>query len=496
MNGFKKLVIDNFQSHEHTEIELTDGLNVFVGPSDSGKSAILRALKWVLFNTPRGTDFIRTGAKECRVCLILNDGTEILRIRTHGSVNRYVLRTPDGNELVFQGFGNTVPEEITRLHGITPVHLDQKELILHFGTQLESPFLLFESNQNKAKTIGRISGAHLIDNALKKTSSDRLALGGEIRRLEMEKARLEEKLKPYSNLAELETKYLIAEQTFHEVRQKRKLKEHLKKEMENLAKMRREKNLLLEKLVTFETLPQSEQELLHLEYKKTILHQFARFRDKWQQVKEEKLDKQEIVKKCKHIPEAEKSMTVLTETRNRLLQFNQVKNRWENNRQKIAQLNLVLAKLKRVPEAMTEYERIEEEANRLKAMLPLVQQMKIIRKELSHWQGIEKQSHNALEVLEEVVPKLTEMAMRMQKLAVLRKNWDDNMSRIAKGKKFITEKEQEIHLYTKELYDLLKQRGTCPTCGMPISHSVMEHIMEEYQGGMFRAAAGREDQTD
>lgn len=496
MNGFKKLVIDNFQSHKHTEIELTGGLNVFVGPSDSGKSSILRALRWVLFNTPRGTDFIRTGAQECKVCLILNDGTEISRIRTHGTVNRYVLRTPDGNELVFQGLGNTVPEEITRLHQIIPVRLDQKELILHFGTQLESPFLLFESNQNKAKTIGRISGAHLIDNALKKTSSDRLALGGETRRLEMEKERLEEKLKPYDNLAELETNYLIAEQTFHEVQQKQKLKKHLKEKLKNLERIFQEKNLLLEKLTAFKNLPQSEQELLRLEYKKNLLHQFARFHNKWQQIKEEKQDKQEIVKECKYIPKAEECLLLLTETRNRLSQFTKLGNQWENNKNKITQLNLVLARLERVPEAMTEYERIEEKADRLKAMLPLVQRMETGRKELSHWQGIKKQSHAALEVLEEVVPKLTEKATRIQKLSGLRETWDDNTGRIAKGKRFITGKEQEIHQYTKELYELLKQRGTCPTCGMPISHSVMEHIMEEYQGGMFRAAAGREDQTD
>ncbi|MGA8942940.1 MAG: AAA family ATPase, partial [Thermoactinomyces sp.] len=476
MNGFRKLVIDNFQSHKHTEIAFTDGLNVFVGPSDSGKSAILRALRWVLFNTPRGTDFIRTGAKECKVCLVLNDGTEITRIRSHGSVNRYVLRTPDGNEMVFQGFGNTVPEEITRVHQITPVQLDQKELVLHFGTQLESPFLLFESNQNKAKTIGRISGAHLIDNALKKTSSDRLALAGEIRRLELEKARLEEKLKPYDNLAELETNYLIAEQTFHEVQQKQKLKKHLEEILKNLAKIRREKEFLSEKLVTFKNLPKSEQELLQLEFKKTLLHQFVRFRDKWQQVMAEKQDKREIVKKCRHVSKAEESLAALTETRNRLLQFIRLGNQWESNSQKMTELHLVLTRLKQVPEAMAEFERIREKADRLKAMQPLAQKMAKNRKELVHWQKIEKQGHHALKVLEELVPKLSEMAMRMQRLSALRDRWDDNSSRIGKGKRFINGKEREIQHYTRELYDLLKQRGTCPTCGMPISHSVMEHI--------------------
>ncbi|MBA4603727.1 AAA family ATPase [Thermoactinomyces mirandus] len=495
MNGFKKLVIDNFQSHKHTEIELTDGLNVFVGPSDSGKSAILRALKWVLFNIPRGTDFIRTGTRECRVCLILNDGTEVTRIRS-SSVNRYVLRTADGNEQIFEGFGNTVPEEITRLHQIVPVRLDQKELILHFGSQLESPFLLFESNQNKAKTIGRISGAHLIDNALKKTSSDRLALGGEIKQLEKERAKLEGKLKPYDNLEELETSYLIAEQAFHEVQQKEQLKEHLKKVLKYLEKICREKKLLLEKIASFEHLPQSEQEVLHLEYKKTLLHQFERFRDRWQQLQQEKQLKQDLVKRCRHLPEAEKSLAALVENKNRLLQFIQLKKQWRINKNKITQLYQVLVRLKQVPEAVEEYERIEEKADRLRVIQPLVRRREQNIRALNNWRGIEKKSQQTLKVLEEIVPKLTEKVSCMQKLVSLQTMLLDKTRRIETGRNFIKEREQEIYRYAKELYHLLKQRGKCPTCGMPISHSVLEHIMEEYQGGMFRAAAGREDQAD
>ena len=54
MTNIKKIIIDNFQSHEHTEIEFGPGLNVIVGPSDYGKSAVVRALRWVLYNEPRG----------------------------------------------------------------------------------------------------------------------------------------------------------------------------------------------------------------------------------------------------------------------------------------------------------------------------------------------------------------------------------------------------------------------------------------------------------
>lgn len=58
MNYIKSIEIENFQSHKYSKLDFSERLNVIVGPSDNGKSAIIRALKWVLFNEPKGTDFI------------------------------------------------------------------------------------------------------------------------------------------------------------------------------------------------------------------------------------------------------------------------------------------------------------------------------------------------------------------------------------------------------------------------------------------------------
>lgn len=41
-----KLRIQNFQAHKDTTIEF-DRITTIVGPSDTGKSAVLRAFKWV-----------------------------------------------------------------------------------------------------------------------------------------------------------------------------------------------------------------------------------------------------------------------------------------------------------------------------------------------------------------------------------------------------------------------------------------------------------------
>jgi exonuclease SbcC len=46
----QKLKIKNFQSHHDTEIEFGPGINVITGTSDAGKTSILRAIMFVLYN--------------------------------------------------------------------------------------------------------------------------------------------------------------------------------------------------------------------------------------------------------------------------------------------------------------------------------------------------------------------------------------------------------------------------------------------------------------
>ena len=52
MNKDIKLVyieIVNFQSHANTKLNFDEGVNVIIGPSDSGKTAVIRAMKWIFF---------------------------------------------------------------------------------------------------------------------------------------------------------------------------------------------------------------------------------------------------------------------------------------------------------------------------------------------------------------------------------------------------------------------------------------------------------------
>ena len=107
----EKICIHNFQSHKVTVIELSPKVNTLQGNSDCGKSAVLRALHWLMFN-PAGdyfiSDWARKGKTVSAPCeVIVNvDGHEVIR-RRDKDFNGYIL---DGE--VFEATRNSVPKKI------------------------------------------------------------------------------------------------------------------------------------------------------------------------------------------------------------------------------------------------------------------------------------------------------------------------------------------------------------------------------------------------
>ncbi len=65
------LQLVNFQVHTGLIIDFSPGITTIVGPTDHGKSSILRALRWVCLNDLSGEQFIREGRKSCAVCLFV-----------------------------------------------------------------------------------------------------------------------------------------------------------------------------------------------------------------------------------------------------------------------------------------------------------------------------------------------------------------------------------------------------------------------------------------
>lgn len=194
---FNSLEIKNFQSHKNTRLEFTPGVNVIVGTSDSGKSAIFRALKWLMYNRPLGDSFCSHWAdgEETKVALQL-DNCFIVRSREK---NKQLYSV---NGLDLTAFKTDVPEEVSKALNIDQVNFEQ---------QFDRPFLLDNSPGEVAQYFSKIAHLEMIDKSLKTLHQQERANNQELKSLESRKESTEQALEAYIDLDELDKKLALYE---------------------------------------------------------------------------------------------------------------------------------------------------------------------------------------------------------------------------------------------------------------------------------------------
>jgi exonuclease SbcC len=148
--------LENWQSWKEQTIEFNGGLNVLLGLSDSGKSAIIRAIEWVILNRRPGSanSFIREGAKECCVAVEFDD---FIVFRSAGKENKYVLLDLlTTQEQEFKAFNQTIPEPIQERINMEDIN---------FQSQHETAFLFSSTSGEVARTLNEIVDLDIIDKA-------------------------------------------------------------------------------------------------------------------------------------------------------------------------------------------------------------------------------------------------------------------------------------------------------------------------------------------
>lgn len=101
----ERLQIADFQIHERRVVEF-DRVTTLVGDSGTGKSGLIRCLRWLMVNKPTGDSFVRKGAEQAKATLTV-DGRKVTRAKGKG-VNRYRYQGED-----YKAFGaGAVPDPI------------------------------------------------------------------------------------------------------------------------------------------------------------------------------------------------------------------------------------------------------------------------------------------------------------------------------------------------------------------------------------------------
>jgi DNA repair protein SbcC/Rad50 len=190
------LFISNFLSHKRTELKFSKGVNVIVGPTDSGKSAIIKALKWVLTNRPMGDGFRSNWGGRTEVVVACKDAV-VARAKDKG-VNSYFL----GEDLKLDALKGEVPQQIKQALNMTDFNLQ---------TQFDAHFLLSASSGEVAQYFNKVAHLDKIDTGLQNIQRWLREVSRQLVYNEQALKANEERLASYSYLEELDAKLLVLE---------------------------------------------------------------------------------------------------------------------------------------------------------------------------------------------------------------------------------------------------------------------------------------------
>lgn len=133
----------NFQCHANLTLDC-DRITTLVGPSDSGKSAILRAIDWVLFNHGTASTYLKRGTKTVAAQIII-DGNSIVRSSKNNSYKF--------NDLEYHAVGKAIPEDIAEFLKVSEDNIQRQHNSLYWFTESGSAIM---ANLNRIVDLSKL----------------------------------------------------------------------------------------------------------------------------------------------------------------------------------------------------------------------------------------------------------------------------------------------------------------------------------------------------
>lgn len=486
MRILKRIIIENFQCHPKTVIMPSpEGLTVITGPTDHGKSAIVRAIKWLLYNRPQGTDFIRHGQTECKVTFEYTDGTTVQRRRT-ASLNQYYV-----NDDLFEGFGNTVPLEVQQATGVYNYEVQDQTLNLNVSEQLAGPFLGSSiSAPLRAKILGKLAGTEDIDRANKTLGTDVYHAKQDKKKFEADIKEKDIKIKEYSWVEPLGKKLKRLETLQKQIQADNQRLELLKSKKNKLNEINADIYLQKKNIKQYETLPDVFEIIKNNEPDIKLLINFDKKNTELMRLAEWIREQKNNIQGC---GQPEKALKHINKTN---ISVNQLENK-EQKLQKVIGLhrklvqadieigqNRTVIKSSGNPEEALKV--INKCSNNIKQLSTLIKhdinyttydnQITKIMDELKKYQVI-NDAKTIINDTENQIDKLTDIQARKVSYDDRKKNITEYEKKIVSAIKLIKVYKDES-IQAKEKYkQVLKESGICPYCGSEVEDECLDHVV-------------------
>lgn len=166
-------MIQDFQSLEDVKFELGTragggGVTTVVGPSSTGKSAIVRAIRLLYENS--SFPAVRAGASRAVIAAMAGDGSEV-EVSRGPSHSVYRVTDNEGIEEKFPKAGRSVPDEVAARLGLAEG--------VHFASQFDPPYLLADTGSRVSQVIGAFTHAEEMQSAAREGNRRRLKASSE-----------------------------------------------------------------------------------------------------------------------------------------------------------------------------------------------------------------------------------------------------------------------------------------------------------------------------
>jgi DNA repair protein SbcC/Rad50 len=198
----RRVSVRDFQSLKRVDLDI-GGFTVISGPSNSGKSAFMRAVRMVAENVDSPSTIVRHGAKRAAAGLVFIDGSVAL-VRGKAK-SEYTF-----GEETYPKAGKDVPDAVAEFLRFAEVEGES----LSFAFQFDRPFLLDDPATQVAKVFGDLTNVTVLFAAVREANRRRLENGSrlKVRRQQLEELRL--RAKEYVGVADRARKVSSLRETF------------------------------------------------------------------------------------------------------------------------------------------------------------------------------------------------------------------------------------------------------------------------------------------
>lgn len=476
--SIKSIFIEDFQSHAKTKIDLAGpgGVTIIVGPTDSGKTAIVRALRLLLYNVPQGTDYIRVGRSTATVALEMSDGVKVARERSK-SVNRYRVAKPGESAQVYEGFGNSVPLEVQQITGVRTVAVGDMELALNLSEQLDGPFLGQKtvSGPARAKILGKLAGTEEVDEAQRQLGTDLFRASQEEKRLLSEIEALNAKIREYDYLPALAEKIASLEALLQAVREAQDRLAKLEWASQKLAGLQSQRAQALGTLARWKNLREAEFCIVTAEGDVIRLNAVVSHKTAFMRITADRETWAKILARWVNLPVAETSIKEADSVQSRLQALQSASETLaatQTGKEKVA---TTLQRWANLPKSAEFIAQITDAANRLQVLTSLQSrhtalstQARTAMQVCTNWTGLDD-TQNVISAVNADAQRLAALINLSASLTRLRE------ARIA-AENDLDRRSKALADARRQYADTLLTIGKCPVCGSQVDPSLIKEV--------------------